>query len=46
MRGKMINEVSDMLAGMTGPIQFVVVPSSSNTEPREVMSKPVSDRAP
>ena len=43
MRGKTINEVSDMLATMTGNLQFVVVPSGAKTDYRDIMDRMVSD---
>jgi len=45
MRGKTINEVSDMLATMTGNLQFVVVPSGAKTDYRDIMDRMVSVRA-
>lgn len=38
MRGKTINEVSDLLAGMVGRLEFVIVPSGSKAEYRDLIT--------
>jgi len=42
MRGKTINEVSDMLAAMMGQVEFVIVPSGAKLEHRDGMERGVS----
>ncbi|XP_067941290.1 protein PALS1-like [Watersipora subatra] len=45
MRGKTINEVSDLLAGMTGELEFVLVPSGSQRYSRDMQERKTSVRA-
>lgn len=43
MRGKTINEVSDLLAGMTGQLEFVLVPSGVNRHSSQTIDGKVRD---